>query len=40
MVISLGGFMIKDKTPFESSKVLLDDSEDLSSLNMRTGLVT
>lgn len=33
----LGGFMIKAKTPFESSKVLLDDSEDLSSLNMRTG---
>ena len=34
----LGGFMIKDKTPFESSKVLLADAEDLSSRIMRTGL--
>ena len=34
----LGGFMIKAKTPFESSKVLLADAEDLSSLIMRTGL--
>lgn len=34
----LGGFMIKAKTPFESSKVLLADAEDLSSRIMRTGL--
>ena len=34
----LGGFMIKAKTPFESSKVLLADAEDLSSIIMRTGL--
>ena len=34
----LGGFMIKAKTSFESSKVLLADAEDLSSLNMRTGI--
>ena len=34
----LGGFMIKAKTPFESSKVLLADAADLSSLNRRTGL--
>ena len=32
----LGGFMIKAKTSFESSKVLLADAEDLSSLIMRT----
>ena len=36
--MQLGGFMIKVKTPFESSKVLLADAEDLSSLIMRTGL--
>lgn len=30
--------MIKAKIHFESSKVLLADAEDLSSLNMRTGL--
>ena len=30
--------MIKAKTPFESSKVLLADDEDLSSLIMRTVL--
>lgn len=34
----LGGFMIKAKTTFESSKVLLADTEDLSYLNMRTDL--
>lgn len=34
----LGGFMIKAKTPFESSKILLADTEDLSSRIMRTGL--
>ena len=34
----LGGFMIKVKTLFESSKVLLADVEDLSSLIMRTRL--
>lgn len=32
----LGCFMIKAKIPFGSSKVLLADAEDLSSLNMRT----
>lgn len=34
----LGGFMIKAKTPFESSKVLLADAKDLSSRIIRTGL--
>lgn len=34
----LGGFMIKAKTPFEYSKVLLADAEYLSYLNMRTDL--
>ena len=34
----LGGFMIKAKTPFEPSKVLLADTEDLSSRIMRTWL--
>ena len=34
----LGGFMIKVKTPFESSKVLLADDEDLYSRIIRTVL--
>mgnify|MGYP006966487591 CR=1 FL=1 len=36
--MQLGGFIITAKTHSESSKVLLADAVDLSSLNRRTGL--